>query len=71
MQNTPREMMKPFHLTTTGEICEDDKKLILRIMKPDPRDRPSAKELSEDAWFRDIHSNSDATCNLGSQRLAE
>ncbi|KAL4934760.1 hypothetical protein BDV06DRAFT_208308 [Aspergillus oleicola] len=52
MQNSPAETLRPFHLTTTKEICEDDKEFVLRIMKLDPRDRPSARQLLEDQWFR-------------------
>lgn len=51
MQNSPPETLQPFHLTTTEEICQDDKKVVLRIMRLDPRDRPSARQLLEDQWF--------------------
>lgn len=52
MQNSPPETLKPFHLTSTQKICEEDKKFVLRIMKLDPRDRPSVRQLWEDDWFR-------------------
>lgn len=51
MQNSPAETLKPFHLTTTDEICQEDKEFVVRAMKLDPRDRPTAKELLEDKWF--------------------
>ncbi|KAL3479369.1 kinase-like domain-containing protein [Aspergillus californicus] len=51
MQNSPSETLRPFHLTTTKEICQADKKFVLRIMRLDPRDRPSARQLLEDQWF--------------------
>lgn len=51
MQNCSRESMRPFHLTTSREICDEDKRFVLRIMKLDPRDRPCAWELLEDSWF--------------------
>ncbi|KAL4925821.1 putative serine/threonine protein kinase [Aspergillus undulatus] len=51
MQNSPAETLRPFHLTTTEEICQDDKEFMLRIMRLDPRDRPSARQLLEDQWF--------------------
>jgi serine/threonine protein kinase len=54
MQNSPLETMKPFHLTTTREICEEDKEFVLKLMRLDPRDRPSAKSLLEDEWFKNI-----------------
>uniref|UniRef100_A0A093W1V4 Serine/threonine-protein kinase PLK3 n=1 Tax=Talaromyces marneffei PM1 TaxID=1077442 RepID=A0A093W1V4_TALMA len=52
MQNSPPETLKPFHLTSTKEICQEDKEFVLRIMKLDPRDRPSARQLLKDDWFR-------------------
>lgn len=42
---------KPFHLVTTREIPAADKKFILKVMKLDPRERPTVEELSEDGWF--------------------
>jgi hypothetical protein len=51
MQNSPGETLKPFHLTTEAEICKEDKEFVLKIMKLDPRDRPTAQELLEDKWF--------------------
>lgn len=54
MQNTPPESMRPFHLTTAREICEEDKEFVLKMMKLDPRDRPTAKELLEDEWFQQV-----------------
>lgn len=54
MQNSPPETLKPFHLTTSREICEEDKAFVLKAMRLDPRDRPTAKMLLEDTWFKDI-----------------
>lgn len=51
MRNTPPESMRPFCLTTAREICEEDKEFVLKIMKLDPRDRPTAQELLGDKWF--------------------
>ncbi|OJJ42304.1 hypothetical protein ASPZODRAFT_155405 [Penicilliopsis zonata CBS 506.65] len=51
MQSSPPETLRPFHLTTTQEICEEDKSFVLRAMKLDPRNRPSAKQLLKDKWF--------------------
>ncbi|KAJ8133066.1 hypothetical protein O1611_g563 [Lasiodiplodia mahajangana] len=45
----PRE--KPFHLVTTKEAPATDKKFILKIMKLDPRDRPTVEQLLADEWF--------------------
>lgn len=52
MQGVPREKIKPFERVTDREISKEDKAFILRIMKLDPRDRPTAKELLEDVWFK-------------------
>ncbi|KAL4984446.1 kinase-like domain-containing protein [Aspergillus falconensis] len=51
MQNSPPDTLRPFHLTTTKEIHQDDRNFVLRIMRLDPRDRPSARQLLEDQWF--------------------
>lgn len=51
--------------TTYPEICAEDRAFALRIMKLDPRDRPTAKELLQDVWFdQDGQSGSleDETC---------
>lgn len=53
MHETPPESLRPFHLTTSKEISEEDKAFIMRIMKLDPRDRPTAAELLEDSCFQD------------------
>ncbi|MCJ1245183.1 hypothetical protein MMC30_002384 [Trapelia coarctata] len=41
------------HFSRTGppEIAVEDRDFILKIMKMDPRDRPSAKDLLQDEWF--------------------
>ncbi|KAI9934452.1 hypothetical protein ASPWEDRAFT_175181 [Aspergillus wentii DTO 134E9] len=51
MQNSPPETLKPFHLTTSREIFRGDKEFVLRAMKLDPRDRPTAQQLLDDVWF--------------------
>jgi serine/threonine protein kinase len=33
------------------EITKEGRDFICRIMKLDPRDRPSARELLQDEWF--------------------
>jgi len=51
MQNIQPEMKKPFSRITEQEVSKKDKEFILKIMKLDPRDRPSAAELLQDQWF--------------------
>jgi serine/threonine protein kinase len=54
MENTPTESLKPFLRTSVHEISEEDKKFILKIMRLDPRDRPTVGQLLEDEWFGHI-----------------
>ncbi|KAK2027319.1 serine/threonine protein kinase [Colletotrichum zoysiae] len=44
---------KLFHLVTRREIPPADRDFILKIMKLDHRDRPTADQLLEDEWFRE------------------
>lgn len=46
-------LKKPFHLSTDKELSKEDRDFICKIMKLDPRDRPTAKELLQDEWFRE------------------
>ncbi|KAJ8106697.1 hypothetical protein OPT61_g9367 [Boeremia exigua] len=55
MNGVPRELMKPFALITDKEVTKKDKAFILKLMKLDPRDRPTAKDLLQDEWFRTEH----------------
>lgn len=54
MNNVPPEKLRPFSLASQKEISKQDKEFILKIMKLDPRDRPTAKELIEDEWFNQV-----------------
>ncbi len=45
-------LQKPFHLSADKELSKEDRVFICKIMKLDPRDRPTAKELLQDEWFR-------------------
>ncbi|EEH33299.2 hypothetical protein PAAG_04349 [Paracoccidioides lutzii Pb01] len=51
MRSLPPEKYKPFKRITEKEVSKVDRDFILKIMKLDPRDRPSARELLEDEWF--------------------
>jgi hypothetical protein len=61
MNGVPHELMKPFGYVTDREITKEDKAFILKIMKLDPRDSPTAKELLQDEWFQleSSHHNSE------------
>lgn len=41
---------KPF--MAAQDITDGDKKFLSRVMKLDPRDRPTAGELLNDEWFQ-------------------
>lgn len=51
MNLIPPEAMTPFRFVTEREVSKEDKEFILKIMKMDWRDRPTAKELLQDEWF--------------------
>lgn len=52
---------KPFHLVTRREIPPADRDFLLKIMKLDPRDRPTADQLLNDEWFGEESDESDDT----------
>jgi serine/threonine protein kinase len=49
--NSQEPPAKPFARAGPKEIPPADKEFILKIMKLDPRDRPTAEELLADVWF--------------------
>lgn len=51
LENCPPESLKSFLFTAAREIPHEDKEFLSKIMKLDPRDRPSAHHLLEDQWF--------------------
>ncbi|KAI0909699.1 STE/STE20 protein kinase [Ustulina deusta] len=52
MEMVPPETMTPFRFVTEREMAKEDKDFVLKIMQMDWRDRPTAKELLRDEWFR-------------------
>lgn len=40
-------------MITEREVCRRDNEFIRKIMMMDWRDRPTARELLEDEWFRE------------------
>ncbi|KAI0427229.1 STE/STE20 protein kinase [Xylaria sp. FL1042] len=52
MELVPGKAMTPFRFITEREVAKEDKEFVLKIMKLDWRDRPTAKELLQDEWFR-------------------
>ena len=53
MDSVPAEELKPFSRASRREISVEDREFVLKIMKLDPRDRPSARELLGDKWFEE------------------
>ncbi|KAJ1706293.1 hypothetical protein NYO67_11566 [Aspergillus flavus] len=51
MKDVPPEKLRPFSLASQNEISKHDNEFILKILKLDPRDRPTAKDLLEDELF--------------------
>jgi hypothetical protein len=51
MDGVPQSARKPFQYIKDKEFEPEDKVFILKIMKLDPRDRPTARQLLEDDWF--------------------
>lgn len=54
MTSVPSSQMKPFQLASRREISPEDKEFVLKIMKMDPRDRPTVTEILEDEWFTGV-----------------
>jgi hypothetical protein len=53
MQEIPDEKLAQFYSITEREVIKKDKEFIGKFTKLDWRDRPTAKELLEDAWWKD------------------
>lgn len=45
------EKRTPFEMASSQEIAKEDREFISKLMQLDPRDRPSAKVLLQDAWL--------------------
>ena len=48
-----KDIRKPFYLIREKEISREDRTFLGRMMRLDPRDRPTARELLRDEWFED------------------
>jgi hypothetical protein len=51
MNKSPQR--KPFSMWKDREFSQDDKIFLAKIMKLDPRDRPTAEQLLGENWFQD------------------
>ncbi|KAM0721158.1 hypothetical protein Q7P37_003445 [Cladosporium fusiforme] len=52
-QQSTSETLQPFEYAVDKELSANDKAFLLRIMKLDPRDRPTVKQILEDDWFHE------------------
>ena len=50
MNNSPQR--KPFQMIKDKEFLEEDKTFLIKVMKLDPRDRPTAEQLLADPWLQ-------------------
>ena len=46
------EERTPFKMASSQEIAKEDREFISKLMRLDPRDRPSAKVLLQDEWLQ-------------------
>jgi serine/threonine protein kinase len=53
MHEIPQSKTTPFHRTIEHEVSKKDKEFIGKTMMMDWRDRPTAKDLLQDPWFRE------------------
>ncbi|KAF1914442.1 kinase-like domain-containing protein [Ampelomyces quisqualis] len=54
-QQIPNEQLNPFEWITREEVSKRDNDFLMKIMKFDYRDRPSAKQLLADKWWEEEH----------------
>lgn len=54
MNGFPPGQRIPFQRISRTEISHRDRDFLCKIMKMDPRDRPTVKELLEDEWFDEM-----------------
>ncbi|TVY88570.1 Dual specificity protein kinase [Lachnellula willkommii] len=45
---------RPFKLIEDDYLTEEDREFLLQVMKWDPRDRPTARQLLQDKWFSGV-----------------
>ncbi|KAK0118521.1 hypothetical protein ONS96_011618 [Cadophora gregata f. sp. sojae] len=48
------QKQRPFKLIEDDCLTEEDRGFLLKVMKLDPRDRPTAKQLLHDEWFSGV-----------------
>ena len=51
MEGVPQSARKSFQHIKDKEFESEDRIFLLKVMKLDPRDRPTAEQLLQDDWF--------------------
>lgn len=46
------QLQLPFSMSEDEELFKEDRDFIVKLMKLDPRDRPTATDLLQDEWFK-------------------
>lgn len=48
------QKQRPFDIIQDDCLIEEDREFLLKVMKFDPRDRPTAEQLLQDKWFSGV-----------------
>ncbi|KAH8751781.1 kinase-like domain-containing protein [Hyaloscypha sp. PMI_1271] len=48
------QKQRPFKIIEDDCLTEEDREFLLKVMKWDPRDRPTARQLLQDKWFSGV-----------------
>ncbi|KAE9378289.1 alpha/beta-hydrolase [Stipitochalara longipes BDJ] len=48
------QKQRPFKIIEDDCLTEEDREFLLKVMKLDPRDRPTARQLLQDKWFSGV-----------------
>ena len=56
---------KPFKMASSREIAKEDRAFICKLMRRDPRDRPSAEELLQDPWLEECIADAGSVVSEG------
>lgn len=48
------QKQRPFKIIEDDCLTEEDREFLLKVMKWDPRERPTARQLLQDKWFDNV-----------------
>ena len=46
------QLQRPFSMSEDEELLKEDRDFVVKLMKLDPRDRPTATDLLRDEWLK-------------------